>query len=78
MTRPMSDTTHLAYLATIMPDDRPQVNPLTWCCARLLAAPVWRGGMCCARHLPRQFGAGDMVVVMDQTILQTGYGFPPN
>ncbi len=29
MTRPMSDTTHLAYLATIMPDDRPQVNPLT-------------------------------------------------
>ena len=28
--------------------------------------------------MPRQFGAGDMVVVMDHTILQTGYGFPPS
>ena len=28
---------------------------------------------CCAQHIPRQFGAGDMVVVMDQTMLQTGY-----
>jgi len=50
MTRPVPDPTHLAYLATIMPDGRLQVNPLTWCgapqcCARQL--PVWRGGKGC-------------------------------
>ena len=84
MTRPMPDTTHLAYLATIMPDDRPQVNPLTWCCARLLRRAHYPrqfgggGGIQLFAVRSTQFGAGDMVVVMDQTILQTGYGFPPN
>ena len=29
MTRPVPDPTHLAYPVTIMPDGRPQVNPLT-------------------------------------------------
>ena len=28
--------------------------------------------------LPRQFGAGEMVVVMDHMMLQTGYGLPPS
>ena len=28
--------------------------------------------------LPRQFGAGAMVVVMDHTMLQTAYGWPPS
>lgn len=28
MTRSMTDRIRLAYLATIMPDGRPQVNPL--------------------------------------------------
>jgi hypothetical protein len=28
--------------------------------------------------MPRQFGTGETVVVTDQTMLQTGYVFPPN
>ena len=61
----------------------------SWCCAPQCCARLLRrahyprqfgggGGIQLFAVRSTQFGAGDMVVVMDHTILQTGYGFPPS